>query len=137
MKNICKCKSRIRASLVFDAVGFFFCIRSIPALACTNPKRIKNREAALVRIFLNREDVPVLTAAGLLTGLILHDVVAGVLVQVHISGEHDDWRSRLRSATARSRRSLLQTCSAAFVIRFLSLIFGPFWGGSGCAGFRI
>ena len=45
---------------------------------------------------------------GRLTSLLLRDGVACALVQVHVSGEHNDWRSRLRSATARSRRFLLQ-----------------------------
>jgi len=40
--------------------------------------------------------------------VILNDGVAFVLVHVHVSGEHEDWRSRLRNATARSQRSMLQ-----------------------------
>ena len=51
---------------------------------------------------------------GRLTDPWLHDGVAGVFVQVHVSGEHDDWRSRLRSATDRSVRSLLQDIQRRF-----------------------
>ena len=45
---------------------------------------------------------------GRLTVRLLHDFVAMEFAQVDISGEHKDRRSRLRSATARSRRSAFQ-----------------------------